>query len=195
MHSVERKRLQGEKKTKSTRANNAMFDFSILRVLRKRQGHTIAEVSGMSGVSPAVISRLERNQGTAELETVFRLSRAYGLNGADLISLAESRSPHRKATEHYVSDGFAFERVSYGNMRCMLGNARAGARLSTPEIHRDEYELCWVLEGCIEVYLANERHILKAGDALQFDAVLVHAYEAIQDCRVILVHLTKDKRF
>jgi len=38
-----------------------MYDFSILRDLRKRSGLNIADVSARSGVSAAVISKLERN--------------------------------------------------------------------------------------------------------------------------------------
>ena len=55
-----------------------MFDFSVLRELRKREGLTIEATSKRSGVSPAVISKLERNQTRAELETLFRISRVFG---------------------------------------------------------------------------------------------------------------------
>ena len=51
-----------------------LYDFSILRSLRKRSNLTIADVSDKSGVSPAVISKLERNQTSAELETLFRIA-------------------------------------------------------------------------------------------------------------------------
>ena len=38
------------------------YDFSILRSLRKTQAYTIADVAENSGISTAVISRIERNQ-------------------------------------------------------------------------------------------------------------------------------------
>ncbi|RKX92599.1 MAG: hypothetical protein DRZ90_13690, partial [Spirochaetes bacterium] len=43
------------------RLTSVFYDFSILRNLRKRSGFTIADVSEKSGVSQAVISKLERN--------------------------------------------------------------------------------------------------------------------------------------
>mgnify|MGYP001837380540 CR=1 FL=1 len=48
------------------------FDFTILRELRKRAGLSIGEVSAESGVSAAVISKLERNRTRAELDTLYR---------------------------------------------------------------------------------------------------------------------------
>ena len=44
-----------------------MYDFSFLRQLRKRDDLTIGAVSARSGISAAVISKLERNQTRAEL--------------------------------------------------------------------------------------------------------------------------------
>ena len=68
-----------------------VYDFSVLRELRKREGMTIAALSKRSGISSAVISKLERNQTLAELDTLYRLSKVYGLTATDLLALAESR--------------------------------------------------------------------------------------------------------
>jgi quercetin dioxygenase-like cupin family protein len=55
--------------------------------------------------------------------------------------------------------------------------------------------VCWVLEGCIRFELPNEMHLLRAGDALQFDAILHHSYEAVEDSSFLIVQIRKDKRF
>ena len=49
-------------------------DFGILRELRKRENMSIAELSEQSGVSASVISKLERNQNTAEMDTLYRIA-------------------------------------------------------------------------------------------------------------------------
>lgn len=174
---------------------NKIYDFSILRDLRKREGLNIAEFSESSGVSASVISKLERNQCVAELETIFRLARVLGLTASDLIALAENRSAHRASSEHYKNHGFSFERVTYSNMRCIHGKGPKGAKASKPKLHRDDYELCWVLKGKLIFYLPNEKHELRAGESIQFDAMLEHTYEALEDCEIILVHMRKNKRF
>lgn len=172
-----------------------MYDFSILRTLRKREGWTIGHVSEASGISAAVISRLERNQSTAELETLYRLARAFGMSATDLLSLAESKIAHRTEETGYHSHTFHFRKITYGNVSCFLATAAEGAHVSRKEIHHDDYETCWVIEGRVRLALPHQQVVLSAGEAIQFDAIQEHTYEALDDSRMIVVHLRKQLRF
>ena len=176
-------------------ASNGMFDFAILRELRKRDALTIADVSERSGISAAVISRLERNQSTAELTTLYRLARVFGLSATDLLQLVESRTAHRTEEGTHSSGDFRFREVRYGNVRCLQGRAPAGGTVSKPKIHRADYELCWVLKGAVRIALPHEEHTLQKGECLQFDAILEHTYEVLDDCEILVLHLRKEKRF
>lgn len=171
------------------------FDFSIVRDLRKRAGMTLADVSERSGLSPSVISKLERNQTSAELDTLFRLSRVFDLNTTDLISLAESRTAERRGGTAYQSGDFSFRRVSYNNVRAFRGSAPEGAAVTRPDIHADNYEVCWVFAGRMLIQLPEERHELGPGDSLQFDGALDHTYEALEASDFLIIHLKKGKRF
>lgn len=170
-------------------------NFSILRELRKHADMNIAELSQKSGVSASVISKLERNQTTAEMETLYRLAKVFGLTLSDLISLAENRTSHTSESEEYKSGDFLFNRVDYGNMRAMHVSAPKNAKLSRPELHRDDYELCWVIKGTIRFSLPNETYTLKSGESIQFDALLPHNYETLEESEFFIVHLKKGKRF
>lgn len=172
-----------------------MFDFSILRELRKRSGLTITDLSRQAGVSSAVISKLERNQTAAELATLFSISRAFGMNTTDLLTLAESRTAHKTGETSYQSGAFQFRKIQYGNLGALLGEARAGGNVSKPEIHEDDLEVCWTLRGRVKVTLPHEHYILKAGECVQFDAILEHTYEVVEDCQILILHLRKGKRF
>ena len=172
-----------------------MFDFGIVRSLRKRRGWTIAALSTRTGVSQAVISRLERNESEAELGTLFRLSRAFGLSAPELLRLAERPLVHATGETRHESEGFTFREITYGNVRALIGSAAAGGWVSRPDVHADRYEVCWCLSGRVRISLPAERHALAAGEAVQFDAVIEHRYEALTDCRVLILHLTKDKRY
>ncbi|MGC9452941.1 MAG: helix-turn-helix domain-containing protein [Oceanipulchritudo sp.] len=172
-----------------------MFDFSILREIRKREGLTLEEVSHRSGLSIAVISRLERNQTSAELETLYKLGRVFGMSATDLLALSESRMAHLKGEESYRSDGFQFRVIRYANHACFLGEAKAGAHIRKPEIHHDDHETCWVIEGKVRLGLPHETVELSTGQSLQFDAIQEHSYEAVEDSKLILVHLKKGKRY
>jgi transcriptional regulator with XRE-family HTH domain len=175
--------------------SNKMYDFSIIRDMRKRENLNIADLSEKSGVSASVISKLERNQCIAELETIFRLAKVFGITASDLIALAENRTAHQCVATKHVSEGFVFSEISYKNIKCLYGKAPAGAKVSRPHLHRDDYELCWVLSGKLRFYLPNEKYELSAGNSIQFDALLDHTYEAVGKCELIIIHLCKNNRF
>ena len=171
------------------------FDFTILRELRKRAGLSIGEVSAESGVSAAVISKLERNRTRAELDTLYRLARVFGITAAELLNLAEARLSHPlKATAHRNED-FLFREINYKNIRCLHGRAGKGSRVSHPNVHRDDYELCWILDGTLRLTLPSESYELSAGQSLQFDALLEPTYEALTDCELLILHIRKENRF
>ena len=170
-------------------------NYSVLRNLRKHFAMNIAELSERSGVSASVISKLERNQTSAEMDTLFRIARVFGMTLSELIALAENQTAHQVAEERYRSGKFDFRRISYGNIRCMNASARKGTKLSTPELHKDDYEVLWVKKGKIRFTLPNEQYELSAGMSIQFDALMIHTYEVLEDCELFIVHLRKNKRF
>ena len=176
-------------------ALSGMFDFSILREIRKREGLTLEETAQRSSLSIAVISRLERNQTSAELETLYKLGRVFGMSATDLLALAESRMAHLKVEENYRSDGFHFRVTRYANHACFYATAKAGSHIHKPEIHHDDHETCWVLEGRVRVVLPHETVELSSGQSLQFDAIQEHSYEAVEDSKLVLVHIKKGKRY
>ena len=171
------------------------IDFSVIRQLRKDASMTLENVSEKSGVSIAVLSRLERNQQICEIETLYRLARVFNLSASDLLGLAESTAAHPKRAESYRSGFFEFEKVSYAGIDCFLAEAHAGSELTRPEAHGDEFEICWVLEGRLRISLPAETHELGPGEALQFDAVLPHTYEVLENARLHIIHLKKTHRF
>ena len=172
-----------------------MYNFSVLRDLRRQRGLTIATLSEKTGISAAVISKLERNQTVAGLATLFRLARGFGTTAAELLALIESRTAQCKRETDRVVEDFHFREIEFANAKCFYADAPKGAKRSNPDAHRDEYEICWVLEGALRVDLPYETHTLTAGDCLQFDALFEHTYEVMEDCRIIIQHIHKQKRF
>ena len=176
-------------------SNDLALDFSVVRDLRKRAGMTLDDVSQKSGVSIAGLSKLERNQNMIELDTLYRLARVFGLSATDLLNLAESCSATCKEAEAYTSGPFEFEKISFKGIDCFQAKAKSGGKLSKPEAHGDEFEICWLRSGKIRITLPRETHLLSPGQALKFDAALEHSYEILEDSEVSIVHLEKTHRF
>lgn len=172
-----------------------ILDFSVVRELRKRAEMTLDDVSRRSGISIASLSKLERNQNMVELDTLYRLSRVFGLSATDLLNLAESCSAQCKNAEKYDSGLFHFEKVGFKGIDCFYATAKAGENLSKPEAHGNEFEICWVRKGRIRIILPREQHMLSPGGALKFDAALEHRYEILEDSEMSIIHLEKPHRF
>ena len=51
------------------------------------------------------------------------------------------------------------------------------------------------MKGKMRFSLPGESYELKNGDSIQFDALLPHDYEALEESEIILIHLKKGKRF
>ncbi len=175
--------------------SDSPYDFSVLRSLRQQQGLTIDGLSSDSGVSVAVISKLERNQQAPGIDTLYRLARSFGLSATDLLAMSESALAHRVSESSHRSGKFKFREIRYANMAALMGEAPGGAAVSRPEVHRDETELCWVLSGRLKLSLPHEVCDLSTGDSVQFDAIQEHTYEAVEDTRFLILHLRKDKRY
>jgi transcriptional regulator with XRE-family HTH domain len=173
----------------------AKFDFSVIRRLREQHEMTLSDLSDASKVSMGVISKLERNQTSAELDTLFRLARVFGLSATDLLALTESSLAHRVKETSYRSGQFTFRQVRFANVVGLLGEAPAGASVKRPEIHHDDTEVCWIIAGRLRLTLPHETFELNEGQSIQFDAILEHSYQALADCRLIILHLRKDKRY
>lgn len=176
-------------------ANETTLDFSIVRDMRKRRGMTLADVSKLCGITIAGLSKLERNQNMIELDTLYRLARVFGLSATDLLNLAESCSATKKDQDEYTSGPFDFDHVGFKGIDCFNATAKAGAKLSKPEAHGDELEICWLRTGKLQINLPREKHLLEPGQALKFDAALEHTYEILEDSEITIIHLEKSHRF
>lgn len=171
------------------------LDFTIVRELRKRAGLTLSEVAQRSGLSIPVLSKLERNQTRCELDTLYRIARVFGLTASDLLGLAEDCTAQATKARKYSSGPFQFEQLRFRGVTSYYGTAKAGEKLSKPEAHGDEIEICWVRKGEVRIQLPREQHTLTAGEALKFDAVFEHTYEILADAELVIIHLTKTHRF
>lgn len=171
------------------------YDFSVIRTLRTREALTLQQLSEQSGVSIAVISKLERNQSVAELDTLYKLAQVFGLSATDLVAMSESNLNQRTEETAYKNNGFSFRKISYKNTDALHVSASKGAQISRPEVHTDNYEICWVLKGSLEMTLSDQTQVMQTGQAIQFDAIQSHTYKALTDVEFLIIHVSKDKRY
>ncbi len=164
------------------------YDFSILREIRKRRNLTINDLSKACGVSYVALSKLERNQANPELRTLDRISRALEMPTHALLALAEHKHPVSAAEEaRQEVDGFETRVINLDGTRVCYVSARKGAAGCDPDMHEDDYEHCFVIDGRVKVSIRSSEYELGAGEGLAWDCMFEHTYEALEKSRFISV--------
>lgn len=173
------------------------YDFTIIRHLRKRLGLTIFGLSEKCGVSYVALSKLERNLGNPELKTLDKIARSLGLETHNLLALAEHDRPQIIDTTEDVGDlqglaGLVGRVANFDNIKIIHGRAPRGAKGVALHQHRDEYEICFVISGRLQLHVRDSVYDIGPGQAVRFDCIFEHFYEAIED--VAFIHILVAKR-
>ncbi len=147
-----------------------------VRELRAAKGLTLDDLAAASGVSRAMLSRIERAQSSATAQLLVRLCGGLGVTLSDLVSAAPAPpSPLRRAADHPL-----WRDPATGYRRREIAPADLGPRASIVEIefpagarvvldnrrYAGRGQHVWLLEGALEVQADGARHRLNAGDRL-----------------------------
>lgn len=164
-----------------------------LRSLRLKKKMGLVELGEHSGLSPALISKIERGKLFPTLPTLLRLALVFSVGLEYFFTetknrpvLAIVRKSERKIfpeKPNTVDVAYHFESLDFTaterKMSSYLAhfeplNSKTGkvARHSHPGV-----EFIYMLTGRLNLYFADEEHELDPGDSIYFDATVPHGYE------------------
>ncbi len=159
-----------------------------IRTLRTTAKLTLAELSKLSGVALATLSRIETGRMTGTLESHMAIAKALGVPLPDLYREVAAAMPlvavHRKAQasgDRLVSGkGAALEMLTskvFAKRMMPLRLTLAPGRSTQPEEALPGVEkFLYVLGGTIEAHIGTEVHALRAGDSVYFAGTLTHQW-------------------
>jgi transcriptional regulator with XRE-family HTH domain len=151
-----------------------------IRAEREARGWSIAQLAERSGVSKAMISKVERREASPTAALLGRLSGALGLTMSELLTRAETGSDAPRLTR--AADQPAWRDPDSGYERRAVSPPGApveiidvtlppGATVSYPA---DAYtfieQQLWVLGGTLAFTEGDTTHTLRAGDCLRLGA-------------------------
>lgn len=159
-----------------------------IRTLRQGKKLGLVQLGEHTGLSPAMLSKIEREQVFPTLPTLLRIAMVFGV-GLDhffsedkdrpvAIVRAEDRlrlpdKPGEDAPSYY------FESLDFPVNERKLESYRAdfppGGRPSEPHEHEGA-ELVYVLKGKLVININGVDHELKESDAIYFDPSAPHSY-------------------
>jgi transcriptional regulator with XRE-family HTH domain len=158
-----------------------------LREERENRDWTLAELAGRSGVSRAMVSKIERGEASPTAALLGKLSAAFGLTLSQLFARMEDQLDQtsglvtRAAQQPVWRDpetGFLRRSLSPPDLghpgraplELVWGELPPGARISYPAASRAfiaDQQLV-VINGALSITLATTVHALDAGDCLWF---------------------------
>jgi len=170
-----------------------------LLALRQSKGLSLAELAELSGVSKAMISKVERAQSSPTAVLLGRLAAGLGVSLAQLLT-EEKEGPQRLRTKamqevwHDPEAGYlrrqVAERGAGNGVELVEIELPRSAQVSYPRWSGKPYRQClWMLEGALRVDYGDERFELAPGDCLDFgvDRPLVFKALGRTACRYLLV--------
>jgi len=161
-----------------------------LRALRLRKSLGLVELSKHTGLSAALLSKLERGKLFPTLPTLLRIAMVYGV-GLDyfftderkrrVVSIVRKqervRFPERPGAQEVP---YFFECLDYRATERKLSAYIAEFQEVTPEkvkAHQHPgVEILYVMKGSLTIKIGSEEFQLEAEDAIYFDAAVQHSY-------------------
>jgi len=172
-----------------------------LRALRLRKKLRLVELAKHTGLSAAMLSKLERGQLFPTLPTLLRIALVFGVGLDHFFASAASRKSlgivrRRERTRFAEKLGgrepaWEFECLDFAATERRL-NAYWSEfhEVAKPRAHQhDGGEFIHVLKGALRVRIAGEEHTLHEGDSIYFDATQPHAYSSAgpRHCEALVV--------
>lgn len=157
-----------------------------LRAEREARGWTLADLAERSGVSRAMISKLERAGASPTAALLGRLSGAFGLTLSTLLARAEGAGGRlaRREDQDLWRDpetGYSRRAVSppaIGPLELVEVELPPGARVPYPaSAYAVGYRYIWVVEGELSFDEGETQRMLAAGDCLLLGSPADCVYE------------------
>ena len=158
-----------------------------VRNLRRERGLTLEGLAARSGVSRAMISKLERGEKSPTLVVAARVAEGLGVSLSQLVGVEERRRVVvvRRSERQVVRDPeTGFERQllspSFGGrgvelVRNVVPEGATSGEFPPHRVGTEEYIV--VEKGRLKAVLGGEEHVLEEGDALYFEADLSHRFD------------------
>ena len=161
-----------------------------LRTLRLRKSMGLVELGKHTGLSAALLSKLERGKLFPTLPTLLRIALVFGV-GLDYFFTDERRRrvvgvvrkaervrfPERPGTQDVQ---YFFECLDYRATERKLSAFLADFQEGTPEKLKPHQhagiEFLYVIKGSLTIKIGSEEFSLDAEDAIYFDSAVQHSY-------------------
>lgn len=177
-----------------------------IRLIRKDKNKSLVEISGISGVSVAMLSHIERGKATPSLKVLEKVRSALEVSMLDLFPPAEEEAPaatspvvrsEDRISLEFDEIGLTKEKLSPDDSRdlelLMLKIAPGGGSGPEPWTRPGE-KGGLILSGEARLQIGEEVFDLKPGDSFQFNSSIPHKFKCLGSAPAEIVWIIKSNR-
>ena len=165
-----------------------------IRARRQELGLTLQALAEKSGLSPAFISQVERNQASASMVSLMNLARALDVSVTAFMEIPLGEAPVRRRSEpQYIE---VESPVQYIQLSAGMKFQQMDALLMTippghvfPVDQREGEDFLYVLEGELYTELGAIKETLREGDSTHFNSRTPHTARNLTDKDVVLLYI------
>lgn len=173
-----------------------------LRTLRLQKSMGLVQLSRHTGLSPAMLSKLECGKAVPTLPTLLRIALVFGVGLDHFFSTSRRHTVavvkkkdriQLRAVEEGTGGSYTYESLDFKANERKLNAYLAEFHEVPPDKltphHHPGVELIYVLGGTLALVIGQEEHRLQAGDAVYFDSNARHSYRRAgrQVCTAMVV--------
>lgn len=159
-----------------------------IRLARQRRGLTLAHVGRFTGLSPSMLSMVERGVATPSIGALVAISAALQVPMAALFGPVLAGNPAspvmRRSRQPVMATGRGVQRRLVardhrGTVELAENTYQPGAASADHPLRHLGYELGVVLAGRLRVELGRTVYVLGPGDAIAFDSSTPHRFVTV----------------
>lgn len=173
-----------------------------LRSMRTQKRLTLSRLAAETGLSPALLSKLETDRMIPTLSTLATISRVYGVGLSYFFAEPAKHMLSITRNAYLQGDARGLERVKVTPLNALVNMTSSGARLvvqmiefpagGAPSIQKAFHEACglvYVLEGKLQLNASGMDEVLDAGDCAYMESDMALAWNAAgkRRCRILAV--------
>jgi transcriptional regulator with XRE-family HTH domain len=162
-----------------------------IRAMRLKKKMGLVELGQHTGLSPALLSKIERGRLFPTLPTLLRIALVFSV-GLDFFFVSAREKPLvvvvRKTQRVRLPErpgarriAYRFESLDYPATERRFNSYYAEFLPATPDDERRPHvhpgvEFIYTLAGTLHVQIDDEEYVLAAGDSVYFDSSIAHSY-------------------
>lgn len=157
-----------------------------LTKFRKEKGYSMRKLAELGGITPSMLSQIERGLANPSIQTLKVLSSV--LDVPIFYFFLEEKATDNLITRKNEHKRMEIKELSYellspdleGQLETVIMRVPNGVTSSDVPVGHKGEEIAYVLNGKINLYLDSQMYVLESGDSVKIPAYMVHKWENME---------------